>query len=196
MFMLFALVMTSETLQLPWATTNEDLVELFQTTGKVENAEIVFENGRSKGTGIVQFSNIEEAQSAISKFRKFLLPTSVRPQCDLTDTENYSYGNRPLALDFNARYIYLFNLLLGLLPTFISLDFVILMAPDRMEEDRVTARMVEISNTSFTRKLAELKIATSAHVHYLINTITFISENTSSLILVLQELFTNSSSIQ
>ena len=35
--------------QLPWSTSNEDLIELFQTTGKVEEAEVLFDNGRSKG---------------------------------------------------------------------------------------------------------------------------------------------------
>lgn len=72
--------------QLPWSTSNEDLVELFQTTGTVQEAEIVLENGRSKGAGIVQFATIEEAQSAISKF------------------QNYMYGGRPIGLAFNARW--------------------------------------------------------------------------------------------
>lgn len=51
--------------QLPWSTSNEDLVELFQTTGKVVHAEVLFEGGRSKGVGIVEFETTEEAETAI-----------------------------------------------------------------------------------------------------------------------------------
>ncbi|KAM0755102.1 RNA-binding domain-containing protein [Meredithblackwellia eburnea MCA 4105] len=71
---------------LPWSTSNEDLVELFQTTGTVQEAEVLFENGRSKGAGIVQFGSIEEAETAIAKF------------------QSYSYGGRPLLLEFNSRF--------------------------------------------------------------------------------------------
>lgn len=53
-------------LQLPWSTSNEDLVELFTTIGKVERAEIQYEpNGRSRGTGVVQFDSPENAETAI-----------------------------------------------------------------------------------------------------------------------------------
>ena len=55
--------------QLPWSTSNEDLVELFQTIGKVERAEIQYEpNGRSRGTGVVQLENADLAETAICKF--------------------------------------------------------------------------------------------------------------------------------
>ena len=54
--------------QLPWSTSNEDLVELFTTIGKVERAEIQYEpNGRSRGTGVVQFDTPENAETAICK---------------------------------------------------------------------------------------------------------------------------------
>ena len=56
-------------LQLPWSTSNEDLVELFTTIGKVERAEIQYEpNGRSRGTGVVQFDTAENAETAICMF--------------------------------------------------------------------------------------------------------------------------------
>jgi len=71
---------------LPWSTSNDDLVELFQTTGQVDYAEALAENGRSKGCGVVQFSSQEEAESAIAKF------------------QGYNYGSRPLHIEFNARY--------------------------------------------------------------------------------------------
>jgi RNA recognition motif-containing protein len=53
---------------LPWSTSNEDLVELFTTIGKVERAEIQYEpNGRSRGTGVVEFEKSEDAETAIGK---------------------------------------------------------------------------------------------------------------------------------
>lgn len=69
--------------QLPWSTSNEDLVELFQTIGTVERAEVQYEpNGRSRGSGVVQFAGQGDAATAIEKF------------------QGYSYGNRPLGLDY------------------------------------------------------------------------------------------------
>lgn len=69
--------------QLPWSTSNEDLVELFTTIGKVEQAEIQYEpNGRSRGTGVVRFDTPESADTAIEKF------------------SGYQYGGRPLGLSF------------------------------------------------------------------------------------------------
>lgn len=40
-------------------------MELFETTGQVELAEILFEGTRSKGAGVVQFSQVPEAETAI-----------------------------------------------------------------------------------------------------------------------------------
>lgn len=55
--------------QLPWSTSNEDLVELFTTIGTVERAEIQYEpNGRSRGTGVVKFDTRENAETAISTY--------------------------------------------------------------------------------------------------------------------------------
>jgi len=71
---------------LPWSTANEDLVELFETTGSVELAEILFDGTRSKGAGVVQFSQVEEAETAIAKFTQ------------------YMYGGRPLDVRFNDRW--------------------------------------------------------------------------------------------
>ncbi|KAB8293187.1 hypothetical protein EYC80_007530 [Monilinia laxa] len=69
---------------LPWSTSNEDLVELFTTIGKVEQAEIQYEpNGRSRGTGVVRFDSVENADTAIEKF------------------SGYQYGGRPLGLSFS-----------------------------------------------------------------------------------------------
>ncbi|OCF39686.1 RNP domain-containing protein [Kwoniella heveanensis CBS 569] len=71
---------------LPWSTANEDLVELFETIGNVVLAEVLFEAGRSKGEGIVQFTETAEAQLASEKFT------------------GYMYGGRPLDVQFNPRW--------------------------------------------------------------------------------------------
>lgn len=72
---------------LPWSTSNEDLVELFTTIGKVEQAEIQYEpSGRSRGTGVVRFDSPDTAETAIQKF------------------QGYQYGGRPLGLSF-VRYL-------------------------------------------------------------------------------------------
>ncbi|KAJ7635044.1 RNA-binding domain-containing protein [Roridomyces roridus] len=71
---------------LPWSTANEDLVELFETTGQVELAEILFEGTRSKGSGVVQFATVNEAETAIAKF------------------QGYLYGGRPLDVRYNDRW--------------------------------------------------------------------------------------------
>lgn len=71
---------------LPWSTSNEDLVELFVTIGNVERAEIQYEpSGRSRGTGVVMFDTPENAEIAIAKF------------------SGYLYGGRPLGLSY-VRY--------------------------------------------------------------------------------------------
>lgn len=68
---------------LPWSTSNDDLVELFTTIGKVDRAEIQYEpNGRSRGTGVVRFDTADNAETAISKF------------------SGYQYGGRPLGLSY------------------------------------------------------------------------------------------------
>ncbi|KAG8821048.1 hypothetical protein FRC19_008292 [Serendipita sp. 401] len=71
---------------LPWSTANEDLVELFETTGHVELAEILYAGDRSKGSGVVQFAHVEEAGTAIAKFNGYL------------------YGGRPLDVQYNDRW--------------------------------------------------------------------------------------------
>lgn len=58
--------------QLPWSTSNEDLVELFATCGTVNNAEVLFEHGRSKGAGVVELGSIEEATTAKDRFNGYM----------------------------------------------------------------------------------------------------------------------------
>ena len=71
---------------LPWSTSNDDLIELFTTVGTVEQAEICFEpSGRSRGVGVVRMESSDSASTAIQKF------------------QGYLYGGRPLGLSF-VRY--------------------------------------------------------------------------------------------
>jgi hypothetical protein len=72
---------------LPWSTAHDDLVELFETTGAVEVAEILFEGTRSKGMGVVQFTQVAEAETAIAKF------------------QGYVYGGRPLGASLSLGYV-------------------------------------------------------------------------------------------
>jgi RNA recognition motif-containing protein len=66
--------------QLPWSTCNEDLIDLFSTIGKVERAEIQYEpNGRSRGTGVVQFDTADTAETSIGKSTEFLSATRTSP---------------------------------------------------------------------------------------------------------------------
>lgn len=58
-------------------------MDLFSTIGKVDRAEIQYEpNGRSRGTGVVQFDSAETAETSIAKFT------------------GYQYGGRPLGITF------------------------------------------------------------------------------------------------
>ncbi|HEX6483738.1 MAG TPA: RNA-binding protein [Ktedonobacteraceae bacterium] len=54
---------------LPYQTTGEDLLDLFQQIGQVTDATVITdrETGRSKGFGFVEMSNDQEAQSAIER---------------------------------------------------------------------------------------------------------------------------------
>lgn len=53
---------------LPWATSDSELSEMFQQFGAVIRAQIVMdrETGRSRGFGFVEMANEQEAQAAIA----------------------------------------------------------------------------------------------------------------------------------
>ena len=54
---------------LPYQTTEEDLISLFQQIGNVATATIIIDRatGRSKGFGFVEMGDTQEAQDAISR---------------------------------------------------------------------------------------------------------------------------------
>lgn len=68
---------------LPFTTTNLDLRELFKHCGNVIRAEILEQNGRPKGAGIVSFDSNESARFAVEKF------------------SGYTYGGRIIDVNFD-----------------------------------------------------------------------------------------------
>ncbi len=60
---------------LPYQTTEQELVELFQQTGSVVQATIIIDRstGRSKGFGFVEMENDQEAQSAMARLNGSML---------------------------------------------------------------------------------------------------------------------------
>lgn len=54
---------------LPWATTSDQLKEIFSKAGNVVSAQVVTDkfSGRSKGFGFVEMSTDEEAEKAIKE---------------------------------------------------------------------------------------------------------------------------------
>jgi RNA recognition motif-containing protein len=60
---------------LPYQTTEQDLIDLFEQVGQVTEATVITdrETGRSKGFGFVEMGNDQEAQSAIEQLNGTLL---------------------------------------------------------------------------------------------------------------------------
>jgi RNA recognition motif-containing protein len=55
---------------LPWATTNDDLKQLFSQAGAVSTASVITDKmtGRSRGFGFVEFENDADAENAVTMF--------------------------------------------------------------------------------------------------------------------------------
>ena len=55
---------------LPWATTNDDLKDLFSQAGTVASATIITDKmtGRSRGFGFVEFESDADADNALNMF--------------------------------------------------------------------------------------------------------------------------------
>ncbi|CDK27629.1 unnamed protein product [Kuraishia capsulata CBS 1993] len=71
---------------LPWATTNEDLVDLFANIGSVDKAEVQYNDfGKASGRAVIRFQDEESAASAIAKL------------------DNYEYGRRNLKITYARR---------------------------------------------------------------------------------------------
>jgi RNA recognition motif-containing protein len=75
---------------LPWATTNDDLKDLFSQAGAVASATIITDKmtGRSRGFGFVEFDNDADADNALSMFNgkeyngRNLLVNEAKPMTD------------------------------------------------------------------------------------------------------------------
>ncbi|CCE88799.1 Piso0_001581 [Millerozyma farinosa CBS 7064] len=68
---------------LPWATNEDDLYELFETIGKVSRAELQLnEKGKPSGNAVIQFEQEENADIAIANL------------------DNYNYGGRDLKITY------------------------------------------------------------------------------------------------
>jgi cold-inducible RNA-binding protein len=55
---------------LPWATTSDDLKDLFSQAGTVTSATVMVDKmtGRSRGFGFVEFETDDQADQAVSMF--------------------------------------------------------------------------------------------------------------------------------
>jgi len=60
---------------LPYQTTEQELLDLFEQVGQVAQASVITdrETGRSKGFGFVEMSDEQEAQAAIARLNGTLL---------------------------------------------------------------------------------------------------------------------------
>jgi RNA recognition motif-containing protein len=60
---------------LPYQTTEQDLLDLFEQLGQVNQATVIIdrETGRSKGFGFVEMNNDQEAQAAIAQLNGTVL---------------------------------------------------------------------------------------------------------------------------
>ena len=75
---------------LPWATTSDDLKQLFAAAGTVSSATIITDKmtGRSRGFGFVEFDNDAEADAAVEQLNgteyggRKLLVNEARPMAD------------------------------------------------------------------------------------------------------------------
>ena len=82
---------------LPYATTEDELEELFAAHGSIESVRVITDRmtGRSKGFGFVEMSSIEEAEAAIDKLNntqlegRTLVVSEARPR---EKRENGGYG--------------------------------------------------------------------------------------------------------
>lgn len=77
----------------------------------MQQAEILYEGNRSKGMGIVQFEQIDEAETAIGEFPVFrfppapsLYPLLIVALHAVAKFTSYMYGGRPLGVQFNPTW--------------------------------------------------------------------------------------------
>ena len=82
---------------LPWATTSDDLKDLFSQAGTVVTATVMVDKmtGRSRGFGFVEFETDDQAQQAVSMFNgkdyngRALVVNEARPMVPRTGGSGY-----------------------------------------------------------------------------------------------------------
>ena len=87
---------------LPWATTNDDLKDLFSQAGAVSSATIITDKmtGRSRGFGFVEFESDADADSALNMFNgkeyngRNLVVNEAKPMTDRPQRSNGGGGGR------------------------------------------------------------------------------------------------------
>ena len=90
---------------LPYATTSDDLNQLFSQAGTVTSAVVITDkfSGRSKGFGFVEYSSDDEAQAAIEKFNgselggRSIIVNEARPMTERKPRREFGgggYGSR------------------------------------------------------------------------------------------------------
>ena len=91
---------------IPWATTSDDLQQMFSAHGAVTSATVITDkmSGRSRGFGFVEFANDAEADAAVAALNnsqyggrtlvvKEARPLEDRPKRNFGDRGGYGSGN-------------------------------------------------------------------------------------------------------
>ena len=88
---------------LPYQTTDQDLIDLFEQAGNVTEVSIITDRdtGRSKGFGFVEMGNEQEARTAIERLNGTLLGNRTITVNEAR--ERQSTGNRDLRSSNNYR---------------------------------------------------------------------------------------------
>jgi RNA recognition motif-containing protein len=85
---------------LPWATTSDELRDMFAAVGTVVNATVMMDKmtGRSRGFGFVEMATEEEAKAAVEKLNgteiagRKIIVNEARPQAPREDRGGYGGG--------------------------------------------------------------------------------------------------------
>ncbi|GAC1427618.1 MAG: RNA-binding protein [Ktedonobacteraceae bacterium] len=94
---------------LPYSTTEQDLISLFEQAGSVANASVITDRdtGRSKGFGFVEMSSAEDAQRAIEHLNGTVLGNrtiTVNEARERPARSDYQSRDRRSSYSSNDRY--------------------------------------------------------------------------------------------
>lgn len=85
---------------LPWATSSDDLQNIFSQVGTVVSAQVISDkfSGRSKGFGFVDMASAEDAQKAIDQLNgqelegRPMIVSEARPEGERSSSRDYRGG--------------------------------------------------------------------------------------------------------